>query len=298
MGDAMGDYARFPAACPGQQQEGAFDVGNCLFLLRIQALEEIHGEGRKSKSNKNLLYDKRQKRPSSGCGPEGGSQPLLSGESPCNLTICWCALQMTVYAAGSRGRMLVDFEQIQKAQAGDDAAFNRVVVAYRKRILGTIARLIGRPEDVEDVAQEVFLRLYFSLDQLRTAEVFEPWLYRLTVNASYDYLRRRRGESRMADLSEQQVLRADATAGGKQSGEEQRRNQAKELVDELLESVSEEDRILLKLKEVEGLSLKELEKIYSVNENALKVRLFRARQRVLKAYEVSQGKPAKADIKS
>ena len=88
--------------------------------------------------------------------------------------------------------MLVEFEQIQKAQAGDDAAFNQVVTAYRKRILGTIARLIGRPEDVEDVGQEVFLRLYYSLDQLRTPEVFEPWLYRLTVNASYDYLRKQR----------------------------------------------------------------------------------------------------------
>ena len=60
------------------------------------------------------------------------------------------------------------------------------------------------------------MRLYFSLDQLRTAEVFEPWLYRLTVNAAYDYLRkqRRRMESRMSDLP-QQVLLADALAGGK-----------------------------------------------------------------------------------
>src|SRR6476646_4537703 len=114
--------------------------------------------------------------------------------------------------------MLVDFELIEKARAGDDQAFNRVVVAYRKKILGTIARLIGRPEDVEDVAQEVFVRLYYSLDQLRTPDVFEPWLYRLTVNASYDYLRRakRRSESRMADLSEQQVLRADSLAGSRQ----------------------------------------------------------------------------------
>src|ERR1700757_4776814 len=121
--------------------------------------------------------------------------------------------------------MLVDFELIQKAKAGDDAAFNQVVVAYRKRILGTIARLIGRPEDVEDVAQEVFLRLYYSLDQLRTPEVFEPWLYRLTVNASYDYLRkqRRRNEARMWVLREQQVMMADAAAGGKRSDEEQRR---------------------------------------------------------------------------
>src|ERR1700694_4444884 len=186
--------------------------------------------------------------------------------------------------------MLVDFEQIQNAKAGDDHAFNQVVLAYRKRILGTIARLIGRPEDVEDVAQEVFLRLYYSLDQLRTPEVFEPWLYRLTVNASYDYLRkqRRRNESRMADLSEQQVMMADASAGGKANIDQNHRTQVKELLDSLLGSLSQEDQILLKLKEVEGLSLKELEQVYRVKENALKVRLFRARQRVLKLYAASQ----------
>src|SRR3982074_3107376 len=141
--------------------------------------------------------------------------------------------------------MLVEFELIQKAQQGDSSAFSQVVTAYRRRILGTISRLIGRPEDVEDVGQEVFLRLYFSLDQLRTPEVFEPWLYRLTVNAAYDYLRRqKRGrESRMSDLSEQQVIMADAVAGGKQSDEDQRRGRVREQVEELLGQVSEEDRI-------------------------------------------------------
>lgn len=186
--------------------------------------------------------------------------------------------------------MLVDFELIKRAQHGEDAAFNEIVLTYRKRILGTIARLIARPEDVEDVGQEVFLRLYFSLDQLRSAEVFEPWLYRLTVNAAYDYLRkqRRRMESRMSDLSEQQVMMADALAGGKDEQERQERKRIREMVDELLGAVSEADRVLLTLKEVEGLSLKELEKVYRVNENALKVRLFRARQRVLKAYAAAQ----------
>jgi RNA polymerase sigma-70 factor (ECF subfamily) len=122
---------------------------------------------------------------------------------------------------------------------------------------------------------------------LRTAEVFEPWLYRLTVNASYDYLRRikRRNESRMADLSEHQVMMADSAAGGKRSSDDESKAKVREFMNALFQHVSEEDRILLTLKEVEGLSLKELEKVYRVNENALKVRLFRARQRVLKAYE-------------
>jgi len=190
--------------------------------------------------------------------------------------------------------MLVDFELIERAKNGDGAAFNQLVLAYRKRILGTIARLIAHPEDVEDVGQEVFLRLYFSLDQLRSADVFEPWLYRLTVNAAYDYLRkrRRRMESRMADLSEQQVIIADAVAGEKVNRDEGERKRIRESVDSLLDGVSEQDRVLLMLKEVEGLSLKELGKVYHVNENALKVRLFRARQRVLKAFTASRKRAA------
>jgi RNA polymerase sigma-70 factor (ECF subfamily) len=194
--------------------------------------------------------------------------------------------------------MLVEPELIARAREGDDGAFNQVVQAYRKRILGTIARLIGRPEDVEDVGQEVFLRLYYSLDQLRAPEVFEPWLYRLTVNSAYDYLRRhrRRHEARMADLSEQQVIMADAAAGTKQDHDEQQRGRVRDMVAALMGAVSEQDRILLTIKEIEGLSLKELEKVYGVNENALKVRLFRARQRVLKVFEASARKIAGAGV--
>ena len=92
----------------------------------------------------------------------------------------------------------------------------------------------------------------------------------------------------MADLSEQQVMMADSRAGGKQDGEDRQKGKVREFVDALFQHVSEDDRLLLTLKEVEGLSLKELEKIYRVNENALKVRLFRARQRVLKAYNVAK----------
>ena len=77
---------------------------------------------------------------------------------------------------------------------------------------------------------------------------------------------------------------ADATASGKVERDGQQQKKIREFVDSLLSEVSESDRVLLMMKEVEGLSLKELEKIYDVNENALKVRLFRARQRVLKAF--------------
>lgn len=183
--------------------------------------------------------------------------------------------------------MLVDPEIVSQAQSGDESAFSRLVGAYRKRVLGTVYRLIGRSEDVEDVSQEVFVRVYNSLDQLRSPDVFEPWLYRLTVNAAYDYLRRRRRNQsvRMADISEEQVVIADAVESGKRDLEEREQAELREFLDLLLDQVKEEDRILLTLKEVQGLTLKELAEIYDANENALKVRLFRARQRVLKAYK-------------
>ena len=100
----------------------------------------------------------------------------------------------------------------------------------------------------------------------------------------------------MSDLSEQQMLMADALAGGRVERDEQDQKKIRESVDALLGAVSDADRILLMLKELEGLSLKELEKIYDIKENALKVRLFRARQRVLKAFgATAKGKePARA----
>jgi RNA polymerase sigma-70 factor (ECF subfamily) len=191
----------------------------------------------------------------------------------------------------------VDRDLIRRARDGDDVAFSELVQAYRSRILGTIGRLIGRPEDVEDVGQEVFVRLYFSLKQLRSPDVFEPWLYRLTVNAAYDYLRkqRRKAEWRMADLSEQHVILADAAQSSRHDEQQKDHTRTREFVQALLAEVSEDDRILLTLKEIEGLSLKELEKIYKVKENALKVRLFRARQRVLKAYARSADHHAEAE---
>ena len=141
--------------------------------------------------------------------------------------------------------MLVEPETITRAQSGDDEAFSEIIRTYRKRILGTVYRMISRGDDVEDVGQEVFVRLYDSIGQLRTPQVFEPWLYRLTVNACYDYLRRKRREVdiRMADLSEEQIVAIDAALSGRRAIEDSHKEGAKELLEAVLGRVSEEDRL-------------------------------------------------------
>jgi RNA polymerase sigma-70 factor, ECF subfamily len=189
--------------------------------------------------------------------------------------------------------MRITPELLQNAQAGDVADFNRIVLAYRSKVIATIARMIGRPEDAEDVTQEVFTRLYFTLKNLREPAAFEIWLHRMTVNAAYDYLRGPRGrsnrrEARVAEVPETELALMDVVAARRAQLEAREHERVREFVQELLGSVSEADRILLILREVEGLSLQDMENIYQTNQNALKVRLFRARQRVLKAFRNQQ----------
>jgi RNA polymerase sigma-70 factor, ECF subfamily len=186
--------------------------------------------------------------------------------------------------------MQIDLEVLRDAQAGNAMAFNQVVLAYRGRIIRTVAGLIGRTEDAEDVAQEVFTRLYFSLHDLRELKLFEIWLHRITMNAAYDYLRgprgrRARAEARMSDLSELQMNLAQAVAAQEAHSDERNHERLRGLVQELLSVVSEADRVLLILREVEGWSVRDLAPIYQATESALKVRLFRARQRVLRALQ-------------
>lgn len=183
--------------------------------------------------------------------------------------------------------MSVSTDLIRQAQAGDGSAFGAIVRAYKQRIYGSVYRLLGRADEVEDVGQEVFLRLFQSLRQLREVEVFETWLYRLTINTVYDHLRKKRrvADVPMADLSEEQLLSADSRESARLTAIATRQADAGELLDVLLGSISDDDRTLLERKEIEGLSLKELRGIYRVKENALKVRLFRARKRAQEAHE-------------
>ena len=189
--------------------------------------------------------------------------------------------------------MRVQPETIERAQQGDESAFNEIVRAYSSRVLGAVYGQAGDPGEVEDIAQEVFVRVWKSLGQLREGELFEPWLSRLASNTACDFLRRkrRRKDMRLGDMSDEQALAIEAKASTTTFVGDEARREAVRLTRQLLARLSSADRELLTLKEVQGLSLRELEGIYGVNSNAMKVRLFRARKRALAELEQIQAKP-------
>src|ERR1700733_13215507 len=187
----------------------------------------------------------------------------------------------------SKGGAQDERELVRMAQNGTVEAFEELVRRHQQRVFAVVTRILRRREDVEDVSQQVFLKAYVSIRRFDMRSAFSTWLYKIAVNECWDSLRKKKVRPLVyeADLSEDQVQRLDsyATAGRNPAGPDEQA-QARELVELLLTSLSEEDRRILLLKEVEGLSVQEIAEIFDLNVNTVKVRMFRARAAMMDAY--------------
>ncbi len=178
-----------------------------------------------------------------------------------------------------------DRELVQRAQAEDKEAFEELIRRHQHRVFAVAGGILRRREDVEDVAQQAFLKAYFSLKRFDQRAAFSTWLYKITVNECWDLLRKKKVRPLVyeSDLSEQQA-RQIATAAEKRddSGPDiSDRLEARQRVERLLDGLDERDRFMLVLKEVEGFSIEEIAEVFDLNANTVKVRLFRARRRVV-----------------
>jgi RNA polymerase sigma-70 factor (ECF subfamily) len=178
-------------------------------------------------------------------------------------------------------------ELVRLAQNGTVEAFEELVRRHQQRVFAVVARILHRREDVEEIAQQVFLKAYVSIRRFDMRSAFSTWLYKIAVNECWDSLRKKKVRPLVyeSDLSEEQVQRLDsyATVGRSPAGPDEQA-QARELVELLLSSLSEEDKRILLLKEVEGLSVQEIAEIFGLNVNTVKVRMFRARAAMMDVY--------------
>lgn len=180
-----------------------------------------------------------------------------------------------------------DRELVCLSQNGTEAAFEELVRRHQQRVFALVAGILHRPDDVEDVAQQVFLKAYLGIKRFDQRAAFSTWLYKIAVNECWDYLRKRKVRPLVyeADLSEEQVSRLDGIVSSSRPPEgPSARAETRELIDRMLSALPEQDRQLLVLKEIEGFSVQELSEILSLNVNTVKVRLFRARGRIMESY--------------
>jgi RNA polymerase sigma-70 factor (ECF subfamily) len=175
---------------------------------------------------------------------------------------------------------------VERAQNGDQAAYEQLVKRHQQRVSAVVGGILRRREDVEDVAQQVFIKAYFSLKRFDQRSAFSTWLYKITVNECWDYLRKKRVRPLVyeADLSEDQARQMGSfVTAGKAPADSSERAAMRQQVERLLDQLSEEDRQMMVLKEVEGFSVEEVGEILGLNVNTVKVRLFRARARLVKS---------------
>jgi RNA polymerase sigma-70 factor, ECF subfamily len=201
------------------------------------------------------------------------------------------AAAISVPLAG-RSRAEEDRNLVRQAQNGNDSAFEELVRRHQQRVFALVGGILRRREDAEDVAQHVFLKAFVSLKRFDQRSAFSTWLYKISVNECWDYLRKKKVRPLVyeSDLSEEQVSRLDGIVSQDRPPQApSERAEAKELVERMLERLPEQDRQLLLLKEVEGFSVEELAKILDLNVNTVKVRLFRARGRIMEHYRKRMG---------
>jgi RNA polymerase sigma-70 factor (ECF subfamily) len=177
-----------------------------------------------------------------------------------------------------------DRELVRRAQQEDQQAFEELVRRHQHRVFAVAGGILRRREDVEDIAQQVFVKAYFSLKRFDQRAAFSTWLYKITVNECWDMLRKKKVRPLVyeSDLSEEQarqVLASEEKGGGGPDISD--RLEARERVENLLEGLDERDRLMLILKEVEGFAVEEIAEVLDLNANTVKVRLFRARRRIV-----------------
>lgn len=175
--------------------------------------------------------------------------------------------------------MREDNELIQRCKEGNLEAFEMLVEKYRNQAVNIAYSLLGCRADGEDVAQESFIKIYRSIGGFKEQSKFSTWLYRIVVNTAYDFLRRKKQPLVSLDDIEYvpSVLPKDTELQG-----------SKELINEALASVPFEYRSVLILREIEGLSYKEISEALKISIGTVESRIFRGRA-MLKDFLIKKG---------
>ena len=187
-------------------------------------------------------------------------------------------------ATAGRAVSVDDRELVRRAQGEDQAAFEELVRRHQQRVTAVAGGILRQREDVEDIAQQVFVKAYFSLKRFDQRAAFSTWLYKITVNECWDLLRKRKVRPLVyeSDLSEEQARQYGAPEERSAPAPDvSDKLVARQQVQKLLECLDERDRMMLILKEVEGFAVEEIAEILDINANTVKVRLFRARRRIV-----------------
>ena len=175
-------------------------------------------------------------------------------------------------------------EWVKRSQNGDTEAFDHIITAYRDKVFGMVYRMVGNEHDAWGVAQEGFLKAWRSLPNFRGNASFSTWLYRIVMNATIDWVRRRRRhETQPFEESVGELLPEAPGSHHRKADRPSARLEREELrceIEQALQALSPDHRAVIVLKEFDGLSYKEIAAVTGCSTGTVMSRLFYARKKL------------------
>ncbi len=178
----------------------------------------------------------------------------------------------------------VDQQLVARAQRGEKHAFELLVAKYQRKLARLIGRLVRDPAEVEDVAQEAFIKAYRALPQFRGESAFYTWLYRIGVNSAKNFLMnqgRRAPTSTEKDAEEAETFEEAEQLRDNNTPESiLMSRQVAETVNGAMARLPEELRTAITLREIEGMSYDEIADVMNCPIGTVRSRIFRAREAI------------------
>jgi RNA polymerase sigma-70 factor (ECF subfamily) len=174
----------------------------------------------------------------------------------------------------------LDQKLVSRVQKGDRAAFDLLLVKYQNRVASIVSRFVNNPEDIADLTQDIFIRVYRAIHTFRGDSAFYTWLYRIAINQAKSYLKKNkaRSENKAHDTNEHKIANQNDGFHSETPESLISRSELAQGIENALAVMPAELSVALILREFDGLSYEEISKVMECPIGTVRSRIFRARE--------------------
>ncbi len=176
-----------------------------------------------------------------------------------------------------------DAELVERVQRGDKQAFDLLVIKYQSKILSIVSRFISDNAEINDVAQDAFIKAYRALPNFRGESAFYTWLYRIAINTAKNYLTARGRRPPASDIDSQEAESFGVGVALQENASPESlmmRDQLKKVIFDTIDELPEDLKTAITLREIDGLSYEEIAESMDCPVGTVRSRIFRAREAI------------------
>ncbi|MDP2786904.1 MAG: RNA polymerase sigma factor RpoE [Pseudomonadota bacterium] len=178
----------------------------------------------------------------------------------------------------------IDLQLVERVRQGDQRAFGILVEKYQRKLIRLLSRMVRDQHEIEDIAQEAFIKAYRALPQFRGDAAFYTWLYRIAVNTAKNYLAtRKRAMPTVSDQAMNDDDEPDERLVAQDNSDPEKELLSKQVaiaINQAVDALPEELRLAITLREIEGLSYEEIADTMACPIGTVRSRIFRAREAI------------------